>query len=86
VLQIAQEVNADTSISVIGIECWKNNGTITDVSVASQTVFEADKASAPVFYSRKSGDIELSTWNISRNLRCIKYDAASGIDTHFTFY
>jgi hypothetical protein len=47
VLQNAHEVNsslsnADTSISVIGSECWKNDGTIMDVSVASQTVFEGD--------------------------------------------
>jgi len=56
-----------------------------DVSVASQTVFEGDKASAPVFYSREGGDTELSTWNVSRNLRCIKYVASSEINTHFTF-
>jgi len=55
-----------------------------DVSVASQTVFEGDKQSAPVFYSRESGDIELCTWSISRNLKCRKYDALSEI--HFTFY
>jgi len=91
VLRSAQEVNgslsnADTSVSVIGSECWKNDCRIMDVSVASQTVFEGDKASAPVFYTRESGDIELTTWNISRNLGCIKYDASSEINTHFTFF
>lgn len=91
VLQSAHEVNsslsnADTSISVIGSECWKNDGTIMDVSVASQTVFDGDKQSAPISYPRESGDLELSTWNISRNLRCRKYDVSSEINTHFTFY
>ena len=90
-LRSAQEVNgslsnADTSISVIGSEFWKNDGTIMDVSVASQTVREGDRASAPVLYSRESGDIELSSWNISRNLRCMEYDASSEINRHFTFY
>jgi hypothetical protein len=88
VLQSAQEVNgslsnADTSISVISSECCKNDGTNMDVSVASQTVFEGDKASAPVFYSREGGDTQLSTWNVSRNLRCIKYVASSEIDTFY---
>jgi hypothetical protein len=57
-----------------------------DVSVASRTVFEGDKASAPFFYSREGGDTQFSTWNVSRNLRCIKYVASSEINTHFTFY
>jgi hypothetical protein len=89
VLRSAEEVNgtlsnADISMSVISSECWKNDGTIMDISVASQTVY-GDKASAPVLYSRESGDIELSSWNFSRNLRCIKYDASSEINTLLTF-
>jgi hypothetical protein len=42
-LQSALEVNgslsnADTSISVVGSECWKRDGTLMDIIVASQTI------------------------------------------------
>ena len=90
VLRSAQEgsdtlSNADSSMSVISSDYWKNDNTTVDISVASQTVHERDKASAPHLYSRESGGIELPSWNFSRNIRCIKYDALSEVDTPFTF-
>lgn len=77
--------NAGISMSAISSECRKNDGTIMGISFASQTVREGDKASAPVLHSRESDGVELPSWNFSRNLSCIKYDASSEINTFFAF-